>query len=184
MAESRGRRSRRKPEAAARKSGPAGLRDSRSMRTICWVSPMTRVLREVRRCGSAKSPASSTPSRLSSWRNRLPGWSSPTNPRTSTWAPRATRLLTTLPAPPSVRVSRSTSTTATGASGEMRATRPQRYSSSMKSPATKTRRAEKPERSRRRSSSPHPSSSLLLPDLLRNTAASAPCCVIEGPGRA
>ncbi len=132
----------------ARNSGPAGWRVSRSMRTTCWELPRTRVLREVRRSRSAKRPAASTPSRAISWRRSCPGWSSPTSPRTSTRAPRATRLLTTLPAPPKVRVSRSTSTTTTGASGEMRSTRPQRYSSSMKSPATRTRRVEKPLRSR------------------------------------
>ena len=115
---------------------------------------MTLVFREVRRPGSVKRPSTATPSRTISWVRRWPGLSSPTRPRTSTWAPRATRLLTTLPAPPRVRVSRSTSTTATGASGEMRSTLPQRYSSSIKSPATRTLRLENPSRSRLRRRSP------------------------------
>ena len=115
---------------------------------------MTLVFREVRRAWSVKRPSTATPSRTISWVSRWPGLSSPTRPRTSTWAPRATRLLTTLPAPPRVRVSRSTSTTATGASGEMRSTFPQRYSSSIKSPATRTLRLENPSRSRLRRRSP------------------------------
>ena len=115
---------------------------------------MTLVFREVRRAGSVKRPSTATPSRTISCFSRWPGLSSPTRPRTSTWAPRATRLLTTLPAPPRVRVSRSTSTTATGASGEMRSTFPQRYSSSIKSPATRTLRFENPSRSRLRRRSP------------------------------
>src|SRR6056297_2741505 len=58
-----------------------------------------------------------------------------------TFAPMAERLFITLPAPPSVWLSFSTATTGTGASGEILSTLPHRYSSSIKSPMTSTRRS-------------------------------------------
>ena len=54
--------------------------------------------------------------------------------------PSARTFAATLPAPPTWKLSRSTSTTGTGASGEMRDTRPHRNSSSITSPTTSTRR--------------------------------------------
>src|SRR6185503_2413251 len=54
--------------------------------------------------------------------------------------PKAERFRATLAAPPGMKLSRWKSTTGTGASGEMRFTRPQMNWSSMTSPTTRTRR--------------------------------------------
>ena len=63
----------------------------------------------------------------------------PQTPSNSVAARKWARLRATLPAPPGMKLSRSNSTTGTGASGEMRATLPQRNWSSITSPSTVTR---------------------------------------------
>src|SRR6185436_16776199 len=68
-----------------------------------------------------------------------PASSLPIAPSNSVAALRAVRLRATLAAPPGIEFSRSNSTTGTGASGEIRATRPQMNWSSMTSPTTSTR---------------------------------------------
>ena len=70
----------------------------------------------------AGSPSTPIPARPSCSRSQLPSASSPTTPPTSTAAPRRLRLCATLAAPPNRCVSSATSTTGTGASGEMRRT--------------------------------------------------------------
>src|SRR6185312_855877 len=63
----------------------------------------------------------------------------PTVPNNSVFTRNAVRLRAALAAPPGMKLSRSNSTTGTGASGEMRATLPQMNWSSMTSPTTSTR---------------------------------------------
>ena len=63
----------------------------------------------------------------------------PTTPASTAAPPSARTLPATLPAPPRWKLWPVTSTTGTGASGEMRATLPQRNSSSITSPTTSTR---------------------------------------------
>jgi len=89
--------------------------------------------------GAVDLPAQSTCWLVRSRRSWLAAGSRPTTPNSSVRAPRAERLRATLAAPPGMKLSRSKSTTGTGASGEMRATRPQMNWSSMTSPITSTR---------------------------------------------
>src|SRR3989344_953311 len=63
----------------------------------------------------------------------------PVMPTIFTRSPRAAAFMATFAAPPGTKVSRCTSTTWTGASGEMRETSPQTYLSSMLSPMTMMR---------------------------------------------
>ncbi len=109
------------------------------MRTICWCAARTRVFLLVLRSGSWKSPASVTPFSSRARRSSSPFSSLPITEQTATLQPSAIRLFTTFPAPPRRRSSRDTSTTCTGASGEMRSALPQRYSSSIRSPMTSAR---------------------------------------------
>ena len=75
-----------------------------------------------------------------SLRNSAPSASSPTTVHRPARAPSATRHFATFAAPPSMNSSRSTASTGTGASGEMRSTSPMMYASSVASPTTTTRR--------------------------------------------
>ncbi len=87
---------------------------------------MMRVLTVVRRVRSTTSPLTSTPRAARSAASVRPEASSPTRPTSRGAAPSEARLCATLAAPPRENVSRSTATTGTGASGEMRSTRPHR----------------------------------------------------------
>ena len=112
---------------------------SRSTRTTCWCSATMRDFCVVTRVGSMTTPETSMPRRPRSSRSWRPGASSPTTLNKETEAPRAQRLLQTLPAPPGMWVSSHTLTTGTGASGEMRRTLPRMKWSSIRSPRTRTR---------------------------------------------
>ena len=114
-------------------------RVSRSTRTTCWRWATMRVLMLVARLAQASRPAQLTPSRESNSWSRPASASCPETPSNSVATPRWARLRATLPAPPGMKLSRSNSTTGTGASGEMRATLPQRNWSSITSPRTMTR---------------------------------------------
>src|SRR6185503_14610884 len=72
---------------------------------------------------------------------RSPAASLPITPTTDPRAPSATRFASTFAAPPRCTDSRRTSTTGTGASGEIRVTSPQTNSSSITSPSTTTLRS-------------------------------------------
>jgi hypothetical protein len=120
---------------------------SRSMRSPCWCSAMMRVLRVVGRPASSTTAPTSTPSLASSERSRRPWGPVPTTPATATRAPNRQRFLATLAAPPRVTSSFSTETTGTGASGEIRSTCPQTYSSSIRSPTTSRRHRSNAEKS-------------------------------------
>src|SRR5713226_8745706 len=95
-----------------------------------------RVLTVVGRAASTISLSARTPSSLKASRNRSAPASAPRTPMGVGVAPSVTRFDTTLPAPPSASVCLSTSTTGTGASGEILRTRPQINSSSITSPST------------------------------------------------
>jgi len=82
-------------------------------------------------------PLVSTPIFLNFSSKSFPSRPVPITPTAKTFAPRATRLFTTLPEPPGVYSSSSTETTRTGASGDMRSTDPHKYSSIIKSPTTR-----------------------------------------------
>src|SRR5450631_124379 len=99
-----------------------------------------RVLRVVGRSDTTIMPRVSTAISSKSVRARWPSASPPTAPTKATVAPSARRLFATLPAPPSVNEWLFTLTTGTGASGEIRLTRPQIHSSIITSPMTTTRR--------------------------------------------
>ena len=99
-----------------------------------------RVLSVVGRADPASTSASSTPAAVSASRTRVPAASRPTTPASTAWPPSARTLVATLPAPPTWSLRPVTSTTGTGASGEMRLTRPHTNSSSITSPTTSTRR--------------------------------------------
>src|SRR6185295_4283368 len=92
---------------------------------------------------STITPSIPTPNSSNAARKRSAPMSSPITAIGTGAAPSETRFETTLPAPPSAIDWRSTSTTGTGASGEMRRTRPQMNSSSIKSPRTTIRLPEK-----------------------------------------
>src|SRR5215475_34911 len=98
-----------------------------------------RVFIVVGRAGSAIKLLSLAFNAAKADRNRCASASSPTTPIGVAVAPSATKFDTTLPAPPSASVCRSTSTTGTGASGEIRRTLPQMNSSSITSPKTTMR---------------------------------------------
>ena len=68
------------------------------------------------------------------WTSASPSTSAPARPTMSQDSTKGTRFRATLAAPPGYTASRSTFTTGTGASGEMRDTRPQMKRSSMMSP--------------------------------------------------
>ena len=85
---------------------------------------MMRVLTVVGRLGSAINCDARMPRCSSAPRSVAPSASSPVTDNSTGSAPSARRLAATFPAPPSVKFSRSISTTGTGASGEMRSTRP------------------------------------------------------------
>ncbi len=85
---------------------------------------MKRVLMVVRRLGSTSRWGSMRGSAPTSWMTSRLAWSSPITEMKQVSAPSATRLRTTLPAPPSMASSRSTDTTGIGASGETRSTWP------------------------------------------------------------
>ncbi len=70
---------------------------------------------------------------------RQPGSSSPTTAASTACAASPATLAAVLAAPPGTKVRSCSSTTGTGASGEMRRTTPCRYSSSIASPTTSTR---------------------------------------------
>ena len=114
-------------------------RVSRSIRTTCCWCAMIRVLMLVVRSKCCSRP--SQPTRCSSSRlvNFFPASSRPMTPSASAEVFKAVRLRATLAAPPGMKLSRSNSTTGTGASGEMRETRPQMNWSSITSPMTSTR---------------------------------------------
>ncbi len=112
---------------------------SRSMRSTCWRSAIILVFFVVSRSGSWITPRVSTPRSPNFFSNSSLSLPMPVTPRTETLAPSAARLLTTLPEPPRVYSSFLTATTWTGASGEMRSTSPQTYSSIIKSPTTSRR---------------------------------------------
>ena len=80
----------------------------------------------VGRAGSSITPPVASPRSSRVARSRRPSSSAPTTPSSTGSAPSALRLAATFAAPPSVKLSRSISTTGTGASGEMRSTRPHR----------------------------------------------------------
>ena len=113
---------------------------SRSARTTCWWWATMRVFTVVGRAPSETASAGTMPSARSASRTRSPAASWPITPTSTASPPRARRLAATLPAPPRWKLWPVTSTTGTGASGEMRATLPQMNSSSMRSPRTSTRR--------------------------------------------
>ena len=83
-------------------------------------------------------------------RSVLPASSRPITPANSAVPPSAVTLRATLAAPPGMRFSRSKSTTGTGASGEIRLTRPQTNWSSITSPTTHRRAREAEAKSSRR----------------------------------
>src|SRR5262245_9469768 len=98
-----------------------------------------RVLIVVGRPATGRSPATPMPTSPKRRVRSAPSASSPCRPTGMASPPRATTLLATLPAPPSEALSRSTRTTGTGASGEMRLTLPHRKWSIIRSPRTTTR---------------------------------------------
>jgi hypothetical protein len=96
-----------------------------------------------RRRVGRRSKAQATPRAARLSPSRRPASSSPIRPMTRACAPREAALSATLPAPPARTSSFFTCTTGTGASGEMRAVAPCQYRSSITSPHTSTRQAEK-----------------------------------------
>src|SRR6185503_10791125 len=98
------------------------------MRTLVVVTRSESAARQ-----PASMPASRQP-RVS--RLPLPSW--PMTPISVAWPPSAVMLCATLAAPPMRCVSSRNATTGTGASGEMRVTRPTRNVSSIASPMTST----------------------------------------------
>ncbi len=115
-----------------------GLRSSRSNRTTCCPCATTRVLRVVGRPSSTTIPAVSTPRLRTSVSSLLPVSSEPTTPAKYARPPAEQMLFRTFAHPPSMKLSFFTSTTGTGASGEIRETRPQMKWSAMISPTTRT----------------------------------------------
>jgi hypothetical protein len=98
---------------------------STSTRATCWFRVVARrVLRVVGRAGSTTSPRAAMPRPSSSPRRSVAAPSSPTSPTRVTCAPSARALWATLAAPPGTLNSRSNSTIGTGASGDIRLTRP------------------------------------------------------------
>ncbi len=85
---------------------------------------MMRVFMVVGRAGSRTIVRVSTPRAWNASNSCCARESSPTRPTRTGSAPSAARVAATLPAPPSELVSFCTSTTGTGASGEMRSQRP------------------------------------------------------------
>src|SRR5438067_1490145 len=97
---------------------------------------MMRVLMLVVRSKCCSKPSQQTCCSSSRLVIFLPASSRPMTPRRSAEAFSAVKLRATLAAPPGMKFSRSKSTTGTGASGEMRETRPQTKWSSITSPTT------------------------------------------------
>src|SRR5688572_11978482 len=97
---------------------------------------MMRVLIVEGRASSTISLSSADPKRRKPSRKRFAASSAPTTPTTVPRAPRASKFASTLAAPPRWIDSRRTSTTGTGASGEIRVTSPHTNSSSITSPST------------------------------------------------
>ncbi len=130
----------------------SGLRAMRSRRATCCgkvgivPADRIRVLVVVGREGSRTSPRTSTPSSHNLARSRSPFASSPMTPMGMARAPSATRLCAGLPAPPGTMNSRASSNTGIGASRERRVACPTKYSSSARSPTTRTRREARRER--------------------------------------
>ena len=90
-----------------------------------WFCPaIIRCLRHVLKLSDIITPVLSVPFSVNSFRIIVPFSSLPIAPQTVTFAPKFTRLIATLPAPPSLSSSRSTRITGIGASGEMRSTSP------------------------------------------------------------
>ena len=112
---------------------------SRSTRTTCWWRAIMRVLTIVGNLSSSiESEMSILPFARSS-RSFWPLRSFPIIPMTEVLSTNSRRLRATLAAPPGKKLSPVTSTTGTGASGEIRPTFPQTNSSSIRSPMTKMR---------------------------------------------
>src|SRR5439155_8043547 len=109
------------------------------MRTTCCWCTMMRVLMLVARSKCCKRPSQWTRCSSSKLASFLPASSRPMTPSKSAEAFSAVKLRATFAAPPGMKLSRSKSTTGTGASGEMRETQPQMNWSSMTSPTTSTR---------------------------------------------
>src|SRR3990172_7017184 len=99
---------------------------------------MTLVFTEVGLPSSTITPSEDIPFNLSSWISFLPISSLPTTPHTKTFPPRLWILFTTFAAPPSMKLSELTSTTGTGASGDIRLTFPHTKWSITRSPMTRT----------------------------------------------
>src|SRR6185295_11474265 len=102
-----------------------------------------RTFSVVGRPGSCTSPSTPTPAAASCSHNRSPAASAPIVPTSVARPPSTAMLFATLAAPPSRRCSDSNRTTGTGASGEMRVTRPTMKRSSMTSPTMRIGRPEK-----------------------------------------
>ncbi len=110
---------------------------SMSIRATCWFRVVARrVLRVVGRDGSTMRPVAERARASIRPRRSAAAGSSPTTPTRVTAAPSARALCATLAAPPGRLNSRSSSRTGTGASGEMRVTRPIMKWSSITSPMT------------------------------------------------
>ena len=127
-----------KPRSFCMLSGLISDRLSRSKRTTCWFRATTLVLMLVGLSSSVMIPSDVRCSFFISLRIFRPGLSLPITPQRTGVAPRVAIFRITLAAPPSILVSLLTSTTGTGASGEIRVTLPQKYSSRMISPITRT----------------------------------------------
>ena len=115
------------------------LRVSRSMRTICCLCATTRVLTLVCRDEFATNPVQPIFCSINNLCSCFAASSLPIAPKSSAGTSSAVRLRATFAAPPGIKLSRSKSTTGTGASGEMRDTPPQMNWSSITSPTTSTR---------------------------------------------
>ena len=98
-----------------------------------------RILVVVRRRAELTRLRQPMRSEASKSRRVLPASSLPITPAKSALPPRAVTLRATLAAPPGIKFSRSKSTMGTGASGEIRLTRPQTNWSSITSPMTHSR---------------------------------------------
>ncbi len=136
------------PRIVTSSSSWSGRRLSSSVRTICWREAMKRVLQTVGRWRLVSRTGSMRPASVTARVRPDAAASTPTRPIRVAWAPRAAMLHATLPAPPGISRVRDKRMMGTGASGEMRSISPSTKRSSMTSPMTRTRMAEKSIRGR------------------------------------
>ncbi len=105
--------------------------------TSCWFPAITRVFRVVERSPVDIIPPSSIPSSPRRFLSMSPALSLPTTPARIGIPSMESMLFATFAAPPGLVDSLSTSTSGTGASGDILSTFPHRYSSSIISPMTR-----------------------------------------------